>query len=66
MGLRLREGIDLKRFERLFGAPLITQLDVEKLDRLVKGGFLEQGKTSLVATANGRQCLNAVLTNLLT
>ncbi|MDG2034799.1 MAG: coproporphyrinogen-III oxidase family protein, partial [Rhodospirillales bacterium] len=66
MGLRLTEGIDFTRFERLFGAPLMTQLDTDKLGRLIDGGFLEQGKNTLSATTEGRQRLNAVLAALLT
>lgn len=66
MGLRTTEGIDFVRFERLFGAPLLTQLDAQKLGRLIDGGFLEHGENTLSATAEGRQRLNAVLAALLT
>ena len=65
MGLRLTEGIDFRRFEQLFGAPLLTQLDKQKLERLVDCGFLEQGENTLAATAKGRQRLNAVLAALI-
>ena len=65
MGLRLTEGIEFRRFERLFGAPLLTQLDKQKLERLVDCGFLEQGENTLAATAKGRQRLNAVLAALI-
>ena len=65
MGLRLTEGINLRRFERLFGAPLLTQLDNQKLGRLIERGFLEQGENTLTATVEGRQRLNAVLAALI-
>ncbi len=65
MGLRLTEGINFRRFERLFGAPLLTQLDNQKLGRLIDCGFLEQGKNTLAATAEGRQRLNSVLAALI-
>ncbi len=66
MGLRLTEGIDFKRFEKLFGTPLMTQLDTQKLGRLIDGGFLEKRKNALSATDEGRQRLNAVLAALIT
>ena len=65
MGLRLTEGIEFRRFERLFGASLLTQLDKQKLERLVDRGFLELGEKTLAATAKGRQRLNAVLAALI-
>ena len=65
MGLRLTEGIVFERFERLFGAPLLTQLDSRKLGYLIDGGFLNQAENSLSATAEGRLRLNAVLSALL-
>ena len=65
MGLRLTEGIEFRRFERLFGAPLLTQLDKQKLEQLTDRGFLEQGENTLAATAKGRQRLNAVLAALI-
>ena len=65
MGLRLTEGIEFRRFEQLFGAPLLTQLDKQKLEHLIDCGFLEQGENTLAATAKGRQRLNAVLAALI-
>ena len=66
MGLRLSEGIDFERFSRLFGAQLLDQLETEKLDRLIDGGFLFLEDNKLGATAEGRNRLNAVLASLLT
>jgi len=66
MGLRLSEGIDFERFSRLFGAQLLDQLETEKLDRLIDGGFLFMEDNKLGATAEGRNRLNAVLASLLT
>lgn len=64
MGLRLSEGVDRARLEHaaacdaeeLFGANLAP---------LVEGGFLTLDQQGLVATAVGRQRLNAVLAALL-
>ena len=65
MGLRLTEGINLERFERIFGEPLLKWLDKKKLGRLINGGFLTQAEDRIVATVEGRQRLNAVLAALI-
>lgn len=65
MGLRLAEGIPLGRFVAETGRELRTALDPARLDRLVKGGFLELRQDRLLATDAGRQRLNAVLGELL-
>ncbi|KCV82528.1 coproporphyrinogen III oxidase [Actibacterium atlanticum] len=61
MGLRLAEGIDTNRFERLSGAPL----DAEKLDSLLEIGMISLENHRLRATSQGRAVLNAVLRELI-
>jgi len=65
MGLRLRNGISLERFENLTGGSLREQFAPETISRLVEGGFLEVTDTRLKATPAGRLRLNAVLGALL-
>ena len=62
MCLRLREGVDLARFEALGGVPL----EPNRVAGLVDEGLLIQDGTRLIATARGRIVLNAVLSALLT
>lgn len=61
MGLRLAEGIDLSRHERLAGAPI----PVERVNTLIGSGHLERTGDRLRATPAGRIVLNAVLAELL-
>lgn len=61
MGLRLSEGIDLARHQRLAGAPL----DDSVLTRLEGLGMADRKCGRLRATARGRLVLNAVLRELL-
>ncbi len=63
MGLRLAEGIDLARLERL--APLEQILDRGALERLVADRLLSLAGGHLAATANGHQRLNGLLATLL-
>jgi oxygen-independent coproporphyrinogen-3 oxidase len=65
MGLRLREGLRRARIWEETGAPLERWIDWAALERLVQGGFLAIDDERLVATAAGRQRLNAVLAALL-
>ena len=65
MGLRLAEGIPLSRFEAETGRPFIECFEPARLRRLGEGSFLEVEEGRLRATAAGRQCLNAVLGELL-
>ncbi|MEL0105496.1 MAG: radical SAM family heme chaperone HemW [Rhodospirillaceae bacterium] len=65
MGLRLREGINRKRFESRFGSKLETTFDSHALSSLIEEDYLVCDKRALKATAKGRQCLNAVLEKLL-
>ncbi len=65
MGLRLHEGIARARLVEETGRDLNALVDASALDRLVTGGFLEVTDTTVRATHEGRQRLNAVLAALL-
>ncbi len=64
MGLRLVEGVSRKRLEEIAGQN-VERLFSRSLATLIEGGFLTLDEEHLVATAAGRQRLNAVLTALL-
>lgn len=61
MGLRLREGIDLGRYETLSGAAL----DEERVSHLCDIGMVEQDNQSLRTTPQGSLVLNSVISKLL-
>ena len=61
MGLRLSEGIDLLRYERLAGAPLRA----DKVDALREIGMVIVENQRLTVTPQGRMVLNSVLSELL-
>ncbi|PQO24430.1 coproporphyrinogen III oxidase [Rhodobacteraceae bacterium WD3A24] len=61
MSLRLRDGVDTARFERLAGAPL----DPSAIARLEDLGLVETAPGRLTCTQHGRLLLNAVLRELL-
>ena len=61
MGLRLAEGVDCARYERLAG----TALDDVAISELVADGFLTADGDRIAATAKGRPVLNALLRRLL-
>jgi putative oxygen-independent coproporphyrinogen III oxidase len=65
MGLRLTDGMPCSRFEALVGGD-VEELFGAALPRLIDGGFVTLDTERLVATAAGRQRLNAVLAALLT
>ena len=65
MGLRLHEGVARARLVEETGRDLNALVDTSALDRLVTGGFLEVTDTTVRATHEGRQRLNAVLAALL-
>jgi oxygen-independent coproporphyrinogen-3 oxidase len=65
MGLRLADGIDRMLFASVAGVDPVEMLGEAKLAPLVQAGFLEVGATHLVATAAGRQRLNALLERLI-
>ena len=66
MGLRLVEGVDLKRFAAIAGVDMAQIVDADALERLTNGALVEYDAAVLRATAEGRQRLNAVLSALLT
>jgi putative oxygen-independent coproporphyrinogen III oxidase len=65
MGLRLVEGVDLVRLERLADRPIDRWLDRAALTRFVADGSLSLPNARLVPTAKGRQRLNGILAGLL-
>jgi oxygen-independent coproporphyrinogen-3 oxidase len=64
-GLRLREGISLRRFQAATGRDLNECLDPAGLEKMKKGGFVEMEDDCLRATPKGVLCLNEVLRQLL-
>ena len=65
MGLRLAEGVSRARFRERLGLDLEAALDRDQMASLIEAGFLELDRERLVATAAGRQRLNAVLGQLI-
>ena len=61
MGLRLVEGVNLSRFERISGYPI----DNEKIFQLIDHGLVQMTGERLKATRHGREVLNSVLLELL-
>ena len=61
MGLRITEGIELSRYERLAG----ETIDNEQIEGLISLGLLaRRGNDRLVATPGGRRVLNALIAEL--
>ncbi|PTE23793.1 coproporphyrinogen III oxidase [Cereibacter changlensis JA139] len=60
MALRLREGLDLTRYERLAGSPV----DARKVTDLEEIGMVEVSADRVRATAAGRMVLNSVIADL--
>ncbi len=65
MGLRLSDGVPLARIEQETGKPLYEQLDPGRLQALFDAGYLRECDRRLMATAQGRLRLNALLAYLL-
>lgn len=65
MGLRLVAGIDARAFAARTGQSLADSFPPDVIDRLTAAGYLEPRPDRLVATAAGRQRLNAVIDTLL-
>ena len=61
MGLRLKEGVDLRRYEALAGAPLSTK----KITQMQDIGMISRDKDQLYVTDQGFMVLNAILAELL-
>jgi putative oxygen-independent coproporphyrinogen III oxidase len=64
MGLRLAEGVDLTRLERLADRAIDRWLNRAALARFVADGWLRLPNARLVPTAKGRQRLNGILAGL--
>ena len=60
MGLRLTEGIDPARYEKLSG----RKFDASRLAALAAGGFVEWHGDRLRATRKGRLVLNTLIAEL--
>ncbi|MEQ1863384.1 MAG: radical SAM family heme chaperone HemW [Micropepsaceae bacterium] len=60
MGLRLSEGIDIPRIEKMLG----RKLPSARMSRLQSQGLIELNGTRMCATSRGRIVLNAVLKEL--
>jgi oxygen-independent coproporphyrinogen-3 oxidase len=60
MGLRVSDGIDLTRYERLKGQPM----DPIKIAGLKSLGLIKREGQRLMATTQGRRLLNALITEL--
>ncbi len=64
MGLRLSEGILRQRFEARTGVALLDAVEPDILEAAIAAGYLELTETRLMATAAGRQRLDALLPEL--
>lgn len=65
MGLRLHDGVDVRRFSARTGLTLAQAVRPGALQRLTDGGFLTCDDDKLRATEQGRTLLNSVLSELL-
>lgn len=61
MGLRIADGIDLARFEKITGAPL----SVSAINDLVEIGMIQTDGQKISTTRHGRMVLNAVIEKLI-
>jgi putative oxygen-independent coproporphyrinogen III oxidase len=70
MGLRVTEGIDARRFERVTGMALEgpegagAALDTARIDRLARDGFLVRTAHGFAPTAQGLKLVNALVSAL--
>ncbi len=62
MGLRVKTGLDLDRYQRILG----SELPKEKVDHLIEIGMVVLENQILRTTEDGRAVLNAVIRHLLT
>lgn len=60
MGLRVSDGIDLARYEKLRG----TSMDPNKIAGMKSLGLVKREGHRLMATTQGRRLLNALITEL--
>lgn len=61
MGLRLSEGVDAAAFAARSGGGLLEALEADVLEQAVAAGYVTWDGTRLVATAEGRKRLDALL-----
>ena len=61
MSLRLREGLNTRRFHEMSGRPL----NQDKIEELMEDGFLASEDHHIAATAKGRPVLNRLLQEIL-
>ena len=64
MGLRLSEGIAFGHFEARTGMNLFDAIDGQVLGQALAENYLRQTETHLIATAEGRKRLDALLPEL--
>jgi oxygen-independent coproporphyrinogen-3 oxidase len=64
MGLRLREGISFATYQSRTGTRLLDALDPAILAQALEEEYLLQTPTHLIATAEGRKRLDALLPEL--
>ena len=65
MGLRLKEGVSLRKLNKITGKTLDQLFETEALHLLKNEGYLKVDKFCLRATDAGRQRLNGVVRCLL-
>ncbi len=65
MGLRLDDGIDITRLERMGGRPLRETLNAKAIERFEEEGWIDVSGQRLRATAAGLARLNAIIGALL-
>ena len=51
--LRLRDGLDRKRFEQLFGLPVDERIDIKEYEKLIEAGMLLDEKSRLRLSDEG-------------
>ena len=64
MGLRLSEGIDFAVYEARTGTPLLEAVEPLVLRQAIEEKYVIQTQTHLIATAEGRKRLDALLPEL--
>jgi oxygen-independent coproporphyrinogen-3 oxidase len=64
MGLRLREGIDFAMYESRTGTRLLDAVEPLVLRQAIEENYVIQTATHLIATAEGRKRLDALLPEL--
>lgn len=65
MGLRLKDGVDLRGLENRLGVSLSKVANTDKLDSLIEDGYLINENSHLKTTNLGRPLLNALLGQIL-